>query len=298
MPAVAGRWPSTRVRPRSWPRAPQGTPTSSARCGRSSTPRSAFDHSHLHRVGDGAAGRSRGPVDRGAIRPPDPRSATWRCRSTPSPVHAVDVGADLDRGPVGGRGGGPDGSVPGVSIDDDAAATRLRVTVLGAAGRRRPGPALGRPDRRHDISRSLVAARAECGPTPPCSSPARRRGAPAWSGRTTRSWAASSAWQRETSETPGFDRTITVGDERRVAPRRVVRSPPTVRPLEQLVAPLAEDQVRRRRHLDVRRRPGGRRGGRGRRRGRSTGWTSAPGDPAPALQLSWGPRRRIVAASG
>ncbi len=60
------------------------------------------------------------------------------------------------------------------------------------------------------------------------------------------------AWQRETSETPGFDRTVTVGEsgEWTIRGRAFATHGPA---LDQLVAPLAKDQVRVRGDLDLRR---------------------------------------------
>ena len=63
----------------------------------------------------------------------------------------------------------PDGSVPEVSVDDDAA-TRLRVTVLGA-GKERTGPALGRADSRARPRQVAGRPRDGCLPTRPCSWP-------------------------------------------------------------------------------------------------------------------------------
>ena len=133
----------------------------------------------------------------GAQRPLSPsRGAVDRGRGSTSPTRvgevslvvrhlhrrAGDVGAGLDRRPVRrGRGGAGRHRCPTSSVDDDAATT--------AAGHRaRRGPKAGQvrlSDVRiagHDIDRSLVAPRDGCPPTRPCSSPARRRGAPAWSG--------------------------------------------------------------------------------------------------------------------
>ena len=99
------------------------------------------------------------------------------------------------------------------------------------------------------------------------------------------------AWQRETSETPGFDRTITVGraGSGRLKGRAFATHGPA---LDQLFAPLADDQVR----VVATSTYGGDPAvaAAGAVDGRpETGWTSAPGDPAPALQLTWGPRRKV-----
>ena len=103
------------------------------------------------------------------------------------------------------------------------------------------------------------------------------------------------SWQRETSETPGFDRTITVGKsgEWSIKGRAFATHGPA---LDQLFAPLSDDQVK----VVATSTYGGDPAvaAAGALDGRpETGWTSAPGDPAPALQLTWGPRRKVSASA-
>ena len=183
----------------------------------------------------------------------------------------------------------PDGSVPAVSIDDDAA-TKVRVTVLGAG---KEGGQVRLSDVRiagHDISRSLVVpGRVLSDTSVLLTSEAPRRACVV--GEDDRVVGCELAWQRETSETPGFDRTITVGTsgEWTLKGRAFATHGPA---LDQLVAPLAEDQVR----VVATSTYGGDPAvaAAGAVDGRpETGWTSAPGDPAAALQLTWGPRRKV-----
>lgn len=182
----------------------------------------------------------------------------------------------------------PDGSVPEVSVDDDSAA-RLRVTVLsaGKAGQVRLSDVRMSG---HDLGRSLVApGRVSADTSVFLAAETPRR---ACLVDAEDSVECELSWQRETSEAPGFDRTITVGEsgEWSLKGRAFATHGPA---LDQLFAPLSDDQVRvvatstyggdpavaAAGALDGR--PG-------------TGWTSAPGDPAPALQLTWGPRRKVT----
>lgn len=183
----------------------------------------------------------------------------------------------------------PDGSVPAVAVDDDSA-DRLRVTVLGAG---EAGGQVRLSDVRiagHDISRSLVVP----GPVLPdtsvllSSEPPRRACVVGADGGVV---GCELAWQRETSETPGFDRTITVGasGDWTLKGRAFATHGPA---LDQLFAPLADDQVRVVATSTYGGDPAVTAAG-ALDGDPETGWTSAPGDPAAALQLTWGPRRTI-----
>ncbi|WP_210503836.1 alpha-(1-_3)-arabinofuranosyltransferase domain-containing protein [Nocardioides xinjiangensis] len=185
----------------------------------------------------------------------------------------------------------PDGTVAPVAVDDDSA-TRLRVTVLGA------GPEGGQvrlSDVRivgHDITRSLVLPGQVSSDTAVLlTAEVPRRACVV--GRDDRLVGCELGWQRETTETPGFQRTVTVGSsgEWTLRGRAFATHGPA---LDRLYAPLAEEQVR----VVATSTYGGDPAvtAAGALDGRSeTAWTSAPGDPAPALQLSWGERRRISA---
>ncbi|WP_308645392.1 alpha-(1-_3)-arabinofuranosyltransferase family protein [Nocardioides cavernae] len=183
-----------------------------------------------------------------------------------------------------------DGTVPAVDVDDDAATT-LRVTVLGV------GPRTGQvrlSDVRiagHDITRSLVLpGRVAADTSVLLSSEAPRRACVV--GTDDEVVGCRLAWQVETSETPGFDRTVTVTEdgEWRLSGRAFATHGPAV---DRLFAPLSDDLVTVAATSTYGGDPAvtaaaaldGRRG---------TGWTSAPGDPGAALQLVWGPRRKIT----
>jgi arabinofuranan 3-O-arabinosyltransferase len=182
----------------------------------------------------------------------------------------------------------PNGTVTAAELDDPSARL-LRVTVLAAVGDRRQVRLSDVRIAGHDVERRLalpgevsesgsVLLSAEA-PRRACQVTARRR------------VSCDLARQRETSETPGFARELTFAEagEWRFSGAAVATHGPA---LEQLYAPLARAQVLVEATstyagdpavgpalaLD---------------NNVATGWTSAPGDPAPALQLSWGPERRV-----
>lgn len=183
-----------------------------------------------------------------------------------------------------------DGTVPAVDVDDDAATT-LRITVLGVGPR--PGQ-VRLSDVRiagHDITRSLVLpGRVAAGTSVLLTSEAPRRACVV--GVDDAVVGCQLAWQVETSEAPGFDRTISVTEqgEWRLSGRAFATHGPAV---DGLFAPLSDELVT----LAATSTYGGdpavtAAGALDGRRG--TGWTSAPGDPGAALQLVWGPRRTIT----
>ncbi|WP_191280319.1 alpha-(1-_3)-arabinofuranosyltransferase domain-containing protein [Nocardioides flavus (ex Wang et al. 2016)] len=183
----------------------------------------------------------------------------------------------------------PNGAVPAVRVDDDAAST-LRVTVLGAGVDRGQVRLSDVRIAGRDVSRSLVVPGAVSSDTAVfLSSEIPRRACAV--GPDDSVVGCELAWQRETSETPGFDRTITVEEsgEWTVKGHALATHGPL---LAGLFAPLAEDQV----DVVATSTYGGDPavGAAGALDGRpETGWTSAPGDPGAALQLTWGPRRTV-----
>lgn len=183
----------------------------------------------------------------------------------------------------------PDGTVPAVRVDDDAA-TELRITVLGAAADRGQVRLSDVRISGLDVSRSLAVPGAVSSDTAVflTSEAPRRACAVAESGVVV---GCALDWQRETSETPGFDRTITV-EESGEWSLRGQASATHGSSLAGLFAPLADDLV----DVIATSTFGGDPAvaAPGALDGRSeTGWTSAPGDPAAALQLTWGPRRTV-----
>jgi arabinofuranan 3-O-arabinosyltransferase len=183
----------------------------------------------------------------------------------------------------------PDGTVADVRIDDDAAGT-LRITVLGAAVDRGQVRLSDVRIAGHDVTRSLVVPGPVSSDTSIflASEAPRRACAVAEDDRVV---GCELEWQRETSETTGFDRTITVEEsgEWIIRGHALATHGPT---LGGLFAPLSDDQV----SVIATSTYGGDPAvsATGALDGRAeTGWTSAPGDPAAALQLTWGPRRTV-----
>lgn len=186
-----------------------------------------------------------------------------------------------------------DGTVPWVDVEDPAA-TRLRVTVLAASS---PSGRVRLSDVRiadHEVSRSLrLPGEVSSGTAVFMSSEAPRRACLVAGESGEVSCAVSR--QRETSEARGFDRIITVteGGSWRLEGRAIATDGPG---LEQLRVPLQDDLVR----VDVSSTFGGDPAVTGALAfdgDESTGWTSAPHDPSPTLQLSWGPRRKVTRLS-
>ena len=181
-----------------------------------------------------------------------------------------------------------DGTVPNLELGDDSA-SRLRVTVLDA------GSDTGRvrlSDVRiagHDITRSLVLPGVVAADTAVflSSEPPRRACVVAGDDGSV----TCRPRQVETSETPGFDRDIDVSEAGtwRLDGRAVATSGPDV---DRLFSPLGEDKVRVVATSTYAKDPAVTAAGAvdGLI---ETGWTSAPGDLRPALQLTWGPRRVV-----
>jgi arabinofuranan 3-O-arabinosyltransferase len=183
----------------------------------------------------------------------------------------------------------PNGAVPDVGVDDDAAST-LRITVLGAAVDRGQVRLSDVRIEGRDVSRSLVVPGPVSSDTSVflTSEVPRRACAVAEDDRVV---GCELGWQRETSETPGFDRTITVEEsgEWTLKGHALATHGPS---LAGLFAPLSDDLV----DVVATSTYGGDPAvsAAGALDGRpETGWTSAPGDPAAALQLTWGPRRTV-----
>ncbi|NPD06389.1 DUF3367 domain-containing protein [Nocardioides sp. zg-1308] len=183
-----------------------------------------------------------------------------------------------------------DGTAPLVDVDDDAA-SRMRVTVLGAAAGRGQVRLADVRIADHDVTRSLVVPGAVSSATSVfLTSEAPRRacavdGDDAYVG-------CELSRQVETSETAGFDRTITVAEsgEWRLKGRVVATHGPE---LDRLFAPLSDRQVGVTASSTYAGDPAVTAAGAVDGRP-ETGWTSSPGDPAPALQLAWGPRRKVT----
>lgn len=203
---------------------------------------------------------------------------------TGAPVTSVRISTD-DRSAVAEVQ--PDGSVPDVDVDDDSA-RRLRVTVLGAS---KDGQVRLSDVRVAgiDVTRSLVVpgrVSADTSVFLAAETPQRACFV------TVEDFVdCELAWQRETSETPGFDRTITAGasGDWTIKGRAFATHGPA---LDQLFAPLAKDQVRVVATSTYGGDPAVNAAG-ALDGDLETGWTSAPGDPAAALQLTWGPRRKV-----
>lgn len=182
-----------------------------------------------------------------------------------------------------------DGTVPNLDLDDDSA-RKLRVTVLEA------GSDTGKvrlSDVRiagHDVTRSLVLPGIVSPGTAVFVSSEAPRRACAVSGDDGLVTCDANR-QRETSETPGFDRDISVSeagtwhlDGRAVATNGL--------DLERLFAPLEDDRVSAFASSTFGGDPAVTAAGAVDGRP-ETGWTSARGDPAATLQLNWGPRRKV-----
>lgn len=182
-----------------------------------------------------------------------------------------------------------DGTVAGIDVDDPAA-TSLRVSVLAAGSDRGRVRLMDVRIAGHDVTRSLLLPGTVSADTSVfvSSEPLRRACAVTDEGGTV---SCDRDRFRESTETPGFDRTITVGESGswELLGRAVATYGPA---LDRLFAPLdpallsvtasstygGDPAVNAASAVDGR---------------AETGWTSAPGDPAPTLQVSWGPRRRI-----
>jgi arabinofuranan 3-O-arabinosyltransferase len=182
-----------------------------------------------------------------------------------------------------------DGRVPDLVLDDDSA-SRLRVTVLDAGS---DSGQVRLSDVRisgHDINRALVLPGVVSSQTAVLTSSEPPRRACSVAGDDG-SVTCDRSRQRETSETPGFDRDITVGEAGtwHIAGRAIATNGPA---LDRLFSPLAHRLV----HVLATSAYGGDPAVTAANAvdgSPETGWTSAPGDPAPALQLTWGPRRTI-----
>lgn len=182
-----------------------------------------------------------------------------------------------------------DGTAAGIDVDDPAA-TRLRVAVLDAGSDRGRVRLMDARIAGHDVTRSLLLPGTVSADTSVfvSSEPLRRACAVTDDGG---SVTCDRGRFRESSETPGFDRTITVDESGswELLGRAVATYGPA---LDSLFAPLdpallsvtasstygGDPAVNAASTVDGR---------------PETGWTSAPGDPAPTLQVSWGPRRRV-----
>ncbi|WP_322921828.1 alpha-(1-_3)-arabinofuranosyltransferase domain-containing protein [Nocardioides renjunii] len=184
-----------------------------------------------------------------------------------------------------------DGTVAGIDVDDTAA-TSLRVAVLDAGADRGRVRLMDVRIAGHDVTRSLLLPGTVSADTSVfvSSEPLRRACAVTDEGGAV---ACDRSRFRESSETPGFDRTITVGESGSWSLLgRAVATYGSA--LDRLFAPLdpslldvtssstygGDPAVNAAAAVDGR---------------PETGWASAPGDPAPALQVSWGPRRRVSA---
>ena len=178
-----------------------------------------------------------------------------------------------------------------VEVGDEEAG-HLRITVLEVA-RRGSTDQVRLSDARlagHEITRSLVVpGRVSAGASVFLSSEAPSRACAVAVDQTY--VGCSLERQVETSETTGFDRDLTVDAraELRLRGRVVATNGPL---LDGLFAPLAPDLVRVTASSTFGGDPAvvsaGAVDGRP-----ETGWTSSPGDPAPTLQLTWGPRRTV-----
>ncbi|GEP32861.1 coagulation factor 5/8 type [Nocardioides szechwanensis] len=166
--------------------------------------------------------------------------------------------------------------------------TRVRMTVVEAATGRRQVRLAGFVMSDHRITRSLrLPGKATPQTTVHLSSEAPERAC-----RTTsQGVACSQGWQRETSETPGFDRTFDVvaTGEWRLAGRVVATHG---RVTEQLLTPLSPAQVTVVSTTTFAGDPavGAAQAFDGLT---DTGWYASPLDPAPGLQLSW-QRKRVI----
>ncbi|WP_224273969.1 alpha-(1-_3)-arabinofuranosyltransferase domain-containing protein [Nocardioides lacusdianchii] len=183
----------------------------------------------------------------------------------------------------------PDGTAPSIEVGDDSATT-MRITVLGAGTSRGQVRLSDVRIADHDVSRSLALPGRVSSTTSVFLTGEAPRRACATAADDTYLGCATDR-QVETSETAGFNRTITVEEsgEWRLAGRVVATHGPA---LDRLFAPLSDDLVRVAATTTYAGDPAVTAAGAVDGRP-ETGWTSAPGDPAPALQLTWGPRRRV-----
>lgn len=205
-------------------------------------------------------------------------------------VDVTSVRVATDHRAVDAEVGG-DGTVSELDVDDEAA-TSLRITVLATASETGRVRLVDVRVAEHDVTRSLVLPGAVASNTSVHVSgePLRRACAVTGAGAGQQVTCDRDRFH-ESPETPGFDRTITVGESGswHLQGRAVATYGQS---LDRLFAPFdpnlisvtasstygGDPAVNASAAVD----------------GRSeTGWTSAPGDPAPTLQLSWGPRRRI-----
>jgi arabinofuranan 3-O-arabinosyltransferase len=206
---------------------------------------------------------------------------------TGAPVTSVRITTE-DRSVVADVG--PDGTAPLIDVDDDSA-TRMRVTVLGVGDGARQVRLSDVRIADHDVARSLVLPGGVSAATSVyLTSEAPQRACAI--GADDRYVGCELTRQVETSETSGFDRTITVeeGGEWRLMGRVVATHGPAV---ERLFAPLSDELVGVTASTTYAGDPAVTAAGAVDGRP-ETGWTSAPGDAAPALQLTWGPRRKVT----
>ncbi len=252
-------------------------------------PYSAFDRSIYTAWGTAPLARPQGQwIEVRFDRPTPVRQVSLSFDTfTGAPVTSVRITTE-DRSVVADVG--PDGTAPLIDVDDDSA-TRMRVTVLGV------GDGAGQvrlSDVRiadHDVARSLVLPGGVSAATSVylTSEAPQRACAIAADDRYV---GCELTRQVETSETSGFDRTITVEEsgEWRLMGRVVATHGPAV---ERLFAPLSDELVGVTASTTYAGDPAVTASGAVDGRP-ETGWTSAPGDAAPALQLTWGPRRKVT----
>lgn len=251
-------------------------------------PYSAFDRSIYTAWGTAPLSRPQGQwIEVQFERPTPVRQVSLAFDTfTGAPVTAVRVTTD-DRSLVADVQ--PDGRVPELDLEDESA-TKLRVTVLGVGAESGQVRLSDVRIAGHDVTRSLVVPGGVSSATSVfLASEAPRRAC---------AIAADESYvgceltrQVETSETPGFDRTITVEEsgEWRLKGRVAATHGPA---LDRLFAPLSDDLVSVTASTTYAGDPAVTAAGAVDGRP-ETGWTSAPGDPAPALQLTWGPRRTV-----
>lgn len=184
-----------------------------------------------------------------------------------------------------------DGSVQGLQVGD-AAASRLRVTVLDAVSATGQVRLSNVHIDGHQITRSLVLpATVSSDDAVFVSSEAPRR-ACAVTGDYYGDVTCDARRQRTTTETAGFRRTFTTGDSGTWAlqARAIATNGPE---LERLFTPLRDDMVQVVASSSYGGDPAVTAAGvvDGLH---ETGWTSAAGDPAATLALRWGPRRTVT----
>lgn len=184
---------------------------------------------------------------------------------------------------------GGDGLATGIDVDDPAA-TSLRVSVLAAESDRGRVRLMDVRIAGHDMSRSLVLPGVVSRDTSVLVSGEPLRRACSVAGEEGVVTCDRRRF-RESTETPGFERTITVDESGTWEVRgRAVATYGSA--LDGLFAPLDPSLM----SLTASSTYGGDPAvtAAGAADGRpETGWTSAPGDPAPTLQVSWGPQRRV-----